>query len=255
MTFARLASIAVLGTALLTAVPAAPRAADAFDDNEKAAIGDIVRDYLVKNPEVIEEALRELEKRHVEAENKARAAAIAENRQTLLNSPNQVVLGNPDGDVTIVEFFDYNCGYCKRALSDLVDLMKMDPKLRVVLKEFPVLGRESFEASQIAIAVAEQDKYFDFHRALLSEKGGRSNKARALTVAEGLGIDMDRLKKDMEADKVADTISEVYDLANRLGINGTPAYVIGNEIVEGAVGFATLKDKIASMRKCGETSC
>ncbi|MEZ5840885.1 MAG: DsbA family protein [Hyphomicrobiales bacterium] len=254
MNLARLATFAAFGLALLAA-PVMPRAADAFDADQKAAIGEIVRDYIVRNPEVIEEALRELDKRHAEAERKARAAAVAENRQTLLNSPNHVVLGNPDGDVTLVEFFDYNCGYCKRALADLVDLVNTDSKLRVVLKEFPVLGRESIEAAQVAIAVAQQGKYFEFHQAMLSDKAVRPNKARAMNVAEGLGVDMTKLKADMESDVVADTISEVYDLSNRLGINGTPAYVIGDEIIEGAVGFATLKDKIGAMRKCGDTSC
>ena len=165
-----------------------------------------------------------------------------------------MVLGNRKGTLTIYKFFDYNCGYCKRALSDMMDLIKTDPKLRIVLKEFPVLGRESIEAAQVAIAVAEQKRYLDFHQKLMSSKN-RNGREQALAAAAELGLDMDKLKADMESDKVADTISEVYALSNALAINGTPAYVIGDEIIEGAIGFAGLKEKIAAMRQCGETSC
>ena len=246
--------LAAFAMVALLAAPGPARAADTFTGEQIEAVQTIIRDYLMQNPEVLRDALVELERRQAAEEDERRAKAIAENKDKLLNSEYQVVLGNPDGDVTLIEFFDYNCGYCKRALSDMMDLIKTDPKLRIVLKEFPVLGRESIEAAQVAIAVAEQNRYLDFHQKLMTSKG-RNGREQALAAAAELGLDMDKLKADMESDKVADTISEVYALSNALAINGTPAYIIGDEIIEGAIGFAGLKEKIAAMRQCGETSC
>jgi protein-disulfide isomerase len=162
------------------------------------------------------------------------------------------VVGNPDGDVTLVEFFDYNCGYCKRALPDLMGLMKDDPKLRVVLKEFPVLGPGSVEAAQVAVAVRMQDKggkkYLDFHQRLLGGRG-QADKAKALAAAKDAGLDMARLEKDMASDEVRANIDENFKLAEALGLNGTPSYVIGREVVVGAVGAAALKEKVEEARK------
>ena len=250
----RLVMVLVLGLCAFAATTVPNLAEETMTEARKAEIEKIVRDYLIANPEVIREALIALEKKQAAAQQSERSETIARNRDKIFNSRFQVVVGNPDGDVTLVEFFDYNCPYCKRALSDMMDLVKGDPKLRVVLKEFPVLGRGSIEAAQVAIAVAKQGKYLEFHKKLLSQRG-RADKARALEVARSLDIDMDKLKADMETDLASDTISEVYALANSLGIGGTPAYVIGDEVVEGAVGFATLKEKIDAVRQCGMATC
>ena len=161
-----------------------------------------------------------------------------------------MTLGNPQGDVTFVEFFDYNCGYCKRALSDMTDLMKKDPKLKVVLKEFPVLGPGSVEAAQVAVAVRMQDpkKYLDFHQKLLLGRG-QADKARALAVAKEVGLDIARIERDLKSDEVAKTLEESMKLAEALGLNGTPSYVIGNDVVIGAVGLAALSQKVQAARQ------
>jgi protein-disulfide isomerase len=151
----------------------------------------------------------------------------------------------------MVEFFDYNCGYCKRAMTDMLDLMKGDPKLRVVLKEFPVLGPGSTEAAQVAVAVRMQDKtgkkYLEFHQKLLGSR--TADKARALAAAREVGLDVSRIEKDLASDEVKTTIEESMKVAEALGLNGTPSYVIGKDVVIGAVGLEALKEKIDSARR------
>jgi protein-disulfide isomerase len=246
----RLAVPLALAVALgLAAVPA--RAQD-FSTAQRGEIEKIVRDYLIAHPEVLQEAMAELEKKQQFAETEKARSAIKNHSEALFNSPRQVVLGNPQGDVTFVEFFDYNCGYCKRALNDMIELMGKDPKLKVVLKEFPVLGPSSVEAAQVAVAVRMQDKtgkkYLDFHQKLLSGRG-QVDKAKALAVAKDIGLDMARLDKDLKSDEVSKTIEESMKLAEALGLNGTPSYVIGNDVVIGAVGLDALGKKIQAARQ------
>jgi protein-disulfide isomerase len=182
-------------------------------------------------------------------------AAVKEHAQGLFNSPDEVVLGNPKGDVNFVEFFDYNCPYCKHALNDMLTLLKTDPKLRVVLKEFPVLGPGSVAAAKVAVAVRMQapDKYLEFHTKLLGGRG-HADEARALAVAKEIGLDMDRLKKDMKGPEVEKTLKQDFSLAEALGLNGTPSYVIGDNVVVGAIGLQGLKEDINTAR-CGKASC
>jgi len=249
--------IAALLVAL--ALLGAPRVASAqsFTDTQRGDIETIVRNYLIAHPEVLEEAMAELSKRQATADAAKHEASIATNASTIFNSPRGVVLGNKDGDVTFVEFFDYNCGYCKRAMTDMLDLMKADSKLKVVLKEFPVLGQGSVEAAQVAVAVRMQDpsgkKYLDFHQKLLGGRG-QADKARALAVAKDLGLDMAKLEKDMTSPEAKATIEENFKLAEDMGMNGTPSYVIGKQIVVGAVGVEGLKEKISQAR-CGKATC
>jgi protein-disulfide isomerase len=162
------------------------------------------------------------------------------------------VLGNPQGNVTMVEFFDYNCGFCKRALGDMLDLIKSDSNLKFVLKEFPVLGEGSVEAARVAVAARMQDttgkKYIEFHQKLLGSRGA-ADKMRALAVAKEVGFDMARIEKDMGSDEVKKTIEENMKLAEALGVNGTPSYVVGEEVVVGAVGIDALREKIGAERK------
>src|SRR5262245_8677057 len=194
----RLAAPPRLAFALCAAPQAAP--AQSFSDVQRGDIEKIVRDYLIAHPEVLEEAMNELSKRQAVAEAEKHQASIAKNAETIFNSPRGVTIGNKDGDVTFVEFFDYNCGYCKRAMADMLDLMKADPKLKVVLKEFPVLSQGSVEAAQVAVAVRMQDptgkKYLDFHQKLLGGRGA-ADKARALAAAKDAGLDMAKLEKDL----------------------------------------------------------
>jgi protein-disulfide isomerase len=196
--------------------------------------------------------MAELEKKQAVAESEKARSAVKYHSDAIFNSPRQVTLGNPQGDVTFVEFFDYNCGYCKRALTDMVELMGKDPKLKVVLKEFPVLGPSSVEAAQVAVAVRMQDKtgkkYLEFHQKLLGGRG-QVDKAKAIAAAKEIGLDMARLEKDLKSDEVAKTLEESMKLAEALGLNGTPSYVIGNDVVVGAVGLAALSQKIQAARQ------
>jgi protein-disulfide isomerase len=218
----------------------------------------IVKDYLIKNPEVLRDALAEMIKRRLPAaansagaQQPQRTAAIQSNAKLLFNSDHQVVLGNPRGNVTMVEFFDYNCGYCKRALVDTLTLLKDDPDLRVVLKEFPILGPGSLEAARVSIAVRMQDpsgaKYLEFHRRLLAGIGP-ADRASALAVARDIGLDVTQIERDLSSDEVRASLEENTTLARAVGINGTPGYIIGNAIVPGAVGAARLKENIALAR-------
>src|SRR5499433_2859682 len=241
----RLLAPALLAFALCAAPQAAP--AQSFSDAQRGDIETIVRNYLIAHPEVLEEAMNELSKRQAAAEQKKHEASIEQNADTIFNSPRGVVLGNKDGDVTFVEFFDYNCGYCKRAMTDMMDLLKSDPKLKVVLKEFPVLSQGSVEAAQVAVAVRMQDpsgkKYLDFHQKLLGGRGP-ADKARALAAAKEAGLDAAKIEKDMSSPEARGTHEENFKLAEAMGMNGTPSYVIGKQIVVGAVGLEGLKEKI-----------
>jgi protein-disulfide isomerase len=234
-----------------------PASADSFSDTQRSDIEAIIRNYLVTHPEVLEEAMTELSKRQAAAEAAKHEASITQNAEAIFNSPRQVVLGNRDGDVTFVEFFDYNCGYCKRAMTDMMDLLKSDPKLKVVLKEFPVLSQGSVEAAQVAVAVRMQDpsgkKYLDFHQKLLGGRGP-ADKARALAAAKEAGLDTAKIEKDISGSEVRATIEENFKLAESMGMNGTPSYVIGKQIVVGAVGLESLKEKIGIAR-CGKATC
>jgi protein-disulfide isomerase len=251
---ARLA--AVLFTLAISFAPSVA-AAESFSKEQRGEIETIIRSYLLAHPEVLEEVSAELNRRQAIAESEKHEAAIASNAATIFSSPRGVTVGNKDGDVNFVEFFDYNCGYCKKAMTDMIELMKQDPKLKVVLKEFPVLGPGSVDAAQVAVAVRMQDptgkKYLDFHQKLLSGKG-QADKARAMAAAKDAGLDMAKLEKDVASPEVRATLEENFKLAEAMGMNGTPSYVIGKQVVVGAVGLEALKEKIGIAR-CGKASC
>jgi protein-disulfide isomerase len=251
----RLLAPVLFALALCGAPPAA--SAQSFSDTQRGDIETIVKNYLISHPEVLEEAMAELNKRQAAADAEKHEASVAENASAIFNSPRGVMLGNKDGDVTFVEFFDYNCGYCKRAMADMLDLMKTDPKLKVVLKEFPVLSPGSVEAAQVAVAVRMQDpsgkKYLDFHQKLLGGRGP-ADKAHALAAAKDAGLDMAKLEKDLASPEVKATIEENFKLAEAMGMNGTPSYVIGKQVVVGAIGLDGLKEKIG-LARCGKATC
>ena len=219
----------------------------------------IVRNYLGQHPEVLQAAILDLLKRRAPAARAGAApnasadksALIASNAAALFASAHQVTLGDRAGDLTMVEFFDYNCGFCKRALADLVGVMKAEPHLKVVLKEFPVLGPGSVEAARVAIAAHMQDaageRYLAFHQKLLGGPGP-ANEARALQVAGEVGFDTDRIKLDMTSEEVRATLAENVQLARTLGITGTPSYVINSNVIIGAVGLASLEDRLKAAR-------
>ena len=243
-----------LAAAFACTVLVAPALAHAqsFNDQQKTELQSIIREYLISHPEVLQEAMTELEKRQTAAEAEKTKAAVKNNAATLFDSSRQVVIGNPQGDVTMVEFFDYNCGYCKKALGDMLTLLKTDPNLKVVLKEYPVLGPGSLEAAQVAVAARMQDKtgkkYLDFHQRLLGGRGP-ADKAHALAAAKDAGFDMARLEKDLASDEVRETLKESMKVADAIGLNGTPSYIIGSDVVVGAQGFDVLKEKVDAARK------
>lgn len=222
----------------------------------------IIRDYLASNPEVLQQIIIDtirkqrpagaVAERPAPPGNAAKAAAIKENAGRIFSSPHQVTLGNPQGDVTLVEFFDYSCGFCKRALADKLELLRSDTKLKLVLKEFPILGPGSIDAARIGIAVRMQDpggtRYLEFHKRLLSDRAPPSRE-RALEVAKDSGLDVGRIEKDAASDEVRETIEESIALARLLGVNGTPSYVVGESVIVGAVGISALKARIEAARE------
>lgn len=228
-----------------------------FSAGQKAEIEAIIKDYLLQKPEILREAIGVLEAREKAAETKARQEIVGDPSGALFSGAKQAVIGNPNGKITLVEFFDYNCGYCKRALNDLARLMKQNSDLRVVLRDFPILSPGSVEAAKIANAVRLQfpgDKFWEFHQKLLGSHGP-VGKAEALAVAKELGADMDRLAKDAAAPGVTAGIDESDKLAKSLQVTGTPTYVIGDDVVVGAVGFDELEQKVENIKKCGKVMC
>lgn len=240
----------------LCALPAVAMA-QSFNDEQRGDIETIVRNYLLTHPEILIDVSNELTKRQTAAESEKNKSAVAKYEKTIFNSPRDVVVGNKSGDVTFVEFFDYNCGYCKSAMANMLELMKSDPKLKIVLKEFPVLGPGSVAAAQVAVAVRMQDpdgrKYLDFHQRLLGGRG-QADKARALAAAKEAGLDLARIEKDMASPEVVATLRENGELADELGINGTPSYVIGKEVVVGAAEIGKLRASIG-LARCGKAVC
>jgi protein-disulfide isomerase len=206
----------------------------------------IVRDYLLREPEIIYQALQELQRRQAEAEAARQKAAIAAHQDELLNAPDTPVGGNPDGDVTLVEFFDYRCAYCRRVVPSMRALLDDDRGLRVVFKEFPVLGEDSVRAARAALASQSQGGYVPFHFALMAADDLSMPGIRAAAAA--VGLDPDRLEADMSSPEVIAAIEANYELANQLGIEGTPAFVIGDQLIPGAVDKARLDQLIRQAR-------
>lgn len=241
----------VLGTAA-----AMPFAAQALDDTQKKEFGAFIREYLISHPEVIQEAQAALEKKQAEEQAKASTEAVDRNKDAIFSAADDVNLGNPKGDVTVVEFFDYNCGYCKQALPDMNALLEKDKNIRFVLKEFPILGPDSLAAHRVADAFRKlkRDKYNDFHQALLGGHG-RATEARAIEIAGTLGVSEADIRDMMKKSPADDSIREAYRVAQELGVSGTPSYVIGNEPVFGAIGASELSAKVANVRACGKTVC
>jgi len=253
----RLLPAAAAAVSLLLLSPPSTQA-QSFSGQQREEIERIIREYLLSHPDLLQDVMNELEKQQAIAEAEKHRAAVKEHSEQVFNSARQVNLGNPQGDVTVVEFFDYNCGYCKRALADMVDLINGDKKLRFILKEFPVLGEGSVQAAHVAAAVRMQDKsggktYLEFHQKLLGGRGP-ADKTKALAVAKELGLDLARIEKDMSSEEAKAQIEESLKLADALGLNGTPSYVVGGDVVIGAVGLGALKEKINAAR-CGKAAC
>ncbi len=247
----RAGSLLLALTFVASAVPA-----QAFDDAQTKDIEGIVRNYLLTHPEVLIESMQALEAKRTAEETHSRRQTIETSRAALESTPAGTALGAKDSDVTLVEFFDYNCGYCKRAASDMEVLLDSDKKLRVVLKEIPVLGPASEAASRVSLAFRslKPESYGAFQRQLLASKA-QVDEARALQVAKDFGVEASALKPLLQSSSIQTELQQAGALAMALGIDGTPSYVVGDEVVAGAVGADALAQKIANVRQCGKASC
>ena len=240
-----------------TSPSAAPAATGpgTFSGAQRKEIESIIKEYLLNNPEVLVDVQNALEAKMDRVQNERMAAAMKDNAGELYRSAASPIV-NAKGDVPVIEFFDYNCGYCKKAFPEVAQLIEGDKKIRLILKEFPILAKGSEEASRVALAAKMQGKYWEFHRAML-ENQGQANEASALHVAERLGLDMARLKKDMASPEIKKEIEATHALANKMGIQGTPHFIVGDKIIPGAPEnlLELLNKNAAEVRKDGCKVC
>lgn len=249
---AHVVATSLLATALLgSALPAA-----AFTDAEKKEMGEIIRQYLIENPEVLLEVQSAYEKKMDDQRNEQAKSVLDGQKDLIFNSPVDLVMGNPQGKIQIVEFFDYNCGYCKQNLSVMQDILDKNNDVRFVLKEWPVLGPDSDAAHRVSDAVHKiaPEKYAPFFLKVMSSRG-RANEDKAIEVAVSLDIDEAKLRETMKNNPNTDTQQTTHALAMQLGFNGTPAYIIGDELLPGAYGLDAFNVKIANLRSCGKATC
>ena len=224
-----------------------------FSAAQRDEIGQIVREYLLKNPEVLVEVSAELDKRRKAEEANKQSRVLISEKKSIFRSPHDFVLGNPEGDITVVEYFDYNCGWCKRALDEVNKLTGADKNVRVVMKEFPIFGEHSTFAAKAALASIKQNKYWEFHTALMKAK--QVTTANTLTIAESVGIDVEALKKEMDNPQYDKTIEENSRIAQALGMQGTPGFIVDSRVNFGYVPADGLKNMIADIRKQGCKVC
>jgi protein-disulfide isomerase len=234
-------------TVLVSVTGANAASAASFNNAQKDEIGKIVREYLLKNPELLVEVMAELEAKQASAEQKRQDAAVAANEKAIYNDPTSFVAGNPNGDVTIVEFFDYHCGYCKRTFGPLMNAVHDDGKIKLILKEFPILGPDSVIASHAALAAEKQGKYFEMHQALYRNKGDLDEQ-RIMEIAKEVGLDTSKLRRDMADPEIAKTIARNEKLADALGVKGTPGFIIGGKMHPGALDAEELAAVVKEAR-------
>ncbi len=223
--------------------------APALGPEQTKQIEEVMRDYLMRHPEVMVEALTAYRQRKEQDGREAQKLALKNAQSALLSDPGSPIGGNLEGEVSVVEFFDYQCPYCKTASTNLHNLVSEDRGVRVVYKELPILGPPSMFGAKAALAVARQGmaQYVAFHRALMDNRGPLSEQI-VFDVARGLGIDTQRLRRDMDHPGVAEQIARNLELARTLAISGTPAFVIGDELVPGAIGRQELVRLVAKAR-------
>lgn len=227
-----------------------------FSPDQQHAIQAVIKDYLMANPEILIEMQGALEAKMAREDAEKTKQLVAQNAQEIYHHPNAPTAGNPDGDITIAEFFDYNCGYCKRGFPDVRKLVDTDKNVRVVFKEFPILSEESEQASKVALAARMQGKYWEVHQDLIGTKG-RVDEAVALKIAEKHGLDMVKLKADMNSPEVKGEIDRVKDLAKKMAINGTPHFLVGDKAIGGAPEnlYELLEGYVTDLRKTGCNYC
>ncbi len=226
----------------------------AFSPDQVKALHGIIKDYLLANPEILAEVSQALERKQA-ADQQARAEQfLTANKASVFSSGTDFVLGNPKGDITVVEFFDYNCGWCKRAVDDIVKLTKADPRVRVVMKEYPIFGGPpSVTAAKAAMASIKQNKYWEFHTALMREK--QVTEQNLFTVAQRVGLDVGRLRADMADKRIDAVIQKNIEMGQGLGMEGTPAFLVDSRINVGYVPVDGMQKMIAEIRKAGCKIC
>jgi protein-disulfide isomerase len=238
-----------LSTVIFLASVCAPQAGaaeTAFNATQKEEIGKIVHEYILDNPSIVFEAAEKYRMQQEEESAKKSEASIKEHMEFLTRA-DAPSAGNPKGDVTIVEFFDYNCGYCRKALSDIQTVLKNDPNVRVVFKEMPILGPTSKTAALWALAAHRQGKYFDFHVAVMDHKGPKEE-AELEKLAKAVGLDLKKLKEDIASEAVQTELNKDIEIARQIGVQGTPAFIVGTSFIPGYVGEEGLKKAIAEAR-------
>jgi len=237
---------ACLAGGVALAAPATDPASGTQSAGPAGDLGPAIRAYLLAHPEVVLEAIQELQRRQQVAEAEASRLSLEAQADALYSDAASPVLGNPEGDVIVVEFFDYNCGYCKRAAPEVAALLAADPNVKLVMKEFPILGPDSILAARSALAAGKQGRYGDFHDALfLSE---RTDHAGLETLASSLGLDMDRFRKDRDDPATSALLDDNASVAEALGIKGTPAFVVDNQLFPHALDAATLVSLVQAAR-------
>lgn len=243
-------SALLLGAVLMFAAPAqaSSQVAAQFSDSQKAQIETIIKDYLINNPAVLEQALQVLQTKIQNDEKDRQTAAISDNMSKLQAVGLAPAAGNLQGTATVVEFFDYRCGYCHAMAPVVANLLKDDSNVRLIYREFPILGPVSVTASKAALAAALQNKYPEMHNALMGSARPLATDDDVYNIAKTLGLDIDRLKKDMEGEAVKAEIANNFQLAESMGIRGTPAFVIGSQMYPGAMDIAGLKNAVSQAR-------
>jgi len=218
--------------------------------------GSVIETYLMANPSILQRMSVALQEESEREQNAKAQATLSTMHAEIYDDPDHVVLGNPNGDVTIVEFFDYNCGYCRQALADVIQLLDEDKNLRLILKEFPILSQGSADAARIAVLVARNKDidYMDFHTQVFASRG-QVDKAAALKAAQALGMNPIELELQMGEQAVTNTLSRNYKVADALGVSSTPNFIIGDELLRGAVGVEEMRTKVKNMRECGKATC
>ena len=243
----------LLAATTLTATLALPAAAfdiDAMTPAERDAFRNEVRDYLLENPEVLMEAIAVLEERQAVEQVENDRALVAANADDIFGDGYSWVGGNPEGDVTLVEFMDYRCSFCRRAHPEVQDLVGFDGNIRYIVKEFPILGEESVAASRFALAVksvAGDDVYKTVHDILITVRGTMNDETFA-RIAEEQGLDFEAIRAEMDSPIIAAMIQSNYELAQRLNISGTPSFIFGEEMVRGYVPLAQMQEIVAAVR-------
>lgn len=234
---------------LLTTILATSLAMPAIaKDFSKAEIENIIKEYIQSNPEIILDSVEEYGKGQQQADMQDRQKAVEENIGWLEDNDMLPVAGNPDGDVTVVEFFDYNCGYCKKAMKDVTKLMGEDKNVKFVFVEMPILGRTSELAAKWAMASQNQDAYLEYHIALMENRGPITETA-LVKIAEKVGLDVEKMKTDAESDEIEKMVNTKISKASKMGISGTPAFIIDGQLYGGYIGLESMKRAIAEARE------